>query len=56
MAQIPHVAASTPIDAMAKTLQEHGALIVEDLLDTDTLNRFNAELDPLLFSVVQGSG
>ena len=48
MAQIPHVAASTPIDAMAKTLQEHGALIVEDLLDTDTLNRFNAELDPLL--------
>ena len=48
MAQIPLVGASTPIDAMVETLQEHGALIVEDLLDTDTLNRFNAELDPLL--------
>lgn len=48
MAQVPHIAASTPIDAMTKTLQEHGAVIVEGLLDADTLDRFNAELDPLL--------
>jgi len=48
MPPVPHVAASAPADAMAKTLQEHGALVIEGFLDTDTLDRFNAELDPLI--------
>jgi ectoine hydroxylase-related dioxygenase (phytanoyl-CoA dioxygenase family) len=34
--------------AIAEALAEHGAVIVDDLLDADLLARFNAELDPLL--------
>jgi ectoine hydroxylase-related dioxygenase (phytanoyl-CoA dioxygenase family) len=48
---IPHIAATEPIPVLASTLQEHGALIVEGLLDRDTLERFNQELDPLLDAV-----
>ena len=50
MPQILHVAADTPADGMTQALQEHGALIIDDLLDRDTLDRFNAELDPLIES------
>lgn len=35
-------------DEIARVLQEHGAVIVEDLLEPDVVERFNAELDPLL--------
>ena len=48
---VPHIAATEPIPVLASTLQEHGALIVEGLLDRDTLDRFNQELDPLLDAV-----
>ena len=48
MAQVPHIAASAPLLDVTAALQEHGAVIVEDLLDGDTLGRLNAELDPLL--------
>jgi ectoine hydroxylase-related dioxygenase (phytanoyl-CoA dioxygenase family) len=34
--------------AIVAALQSHGAVIVEDLLDHELLDRFNAELDPLL--------
>jgi ectoine hydroxylase-related dioxygenase (phytanoyl-CoA dioxygenase family) len=48
---VPHVAATDSIPELAAALQEHGALIVEDLLDPDTRDRFNQELDPLLDAV-----
>lgn len=39
--------AATAADIVAG-LQEHGAVIVEDVLDRDLLARFNTELDPIL--------
>lgn len=37
-----------PSDRIAKDLREHGAVIVEGVLDSDLLTRFNDELDPIL--------
>lgn len=37
--------ASDPIDAILAALRESGAVIVEDLLDRQILQRFNAEID-----------
>ncbi|MEE2677129.1 MAG: phytanoyl-CoA dioxygenase family protein [Myxococcota bacterium] len=51
MTQVPHVPATASFDVMTQLLQEHGAIIVDDFLDADTLARFNAELDPLLENV-----
>jgi ectoine hydroxylase-related dioxygenase (phytanoyl-CoA dioxygenase family) len=34
-----------PIESIVEAVQESGAVIIEDLLDADTLERFNAELD-----------
>ena len=48
MAHVPHLPSTTSSREIAKALDENGAVIVEDLLDSDTLRRFNAELDPLL--------
>jgi ectoine hydroxylase-related dioxygenase (phytanoyl-CoA dioxygenase family) len=45
---LPHIPADRPVAEALATLEEHGAVILEDLLDADTLMRFNAELDPLL--------
>lgn len=45
---LQHVRASDPIDRIVAILQGDGGVIVEGLLDRDTLARFNAELDPLL--------
>jgi ectoine hydroxylase-related dioxygenase (phytanoyl-CoA dioxygenase family) len=39
---------SSNTDQIIRALKEYGAVIVEDLLDQDLLQRFNAELDPLL--------
>lgn len=43
--------ADASAEAVVAGLREHGAAIVEGVLDTDTLARFNAELDPLLDQV-----
>jgi len=34
-----------PVESIVEAMQESGAVIVEDMLDADTLERFNAELD-----------
>ena len=43
-----HLQASDPIAEIVGALNEHGGVIVEGLLDRETLARFNAEIDPLL--------
>jgi ectoine hydroxylase-related dioxygenase (phytanoyl-CoA dioxygenase family) len=48
---VPRLSAKDSVSTLASAVREHGALIIEDLLDRDTLDRFNAELDPLLDAV-----
>ncbi len=48
MAFVPHLDKGASLEKITGELQEHGAVILEGLLDHDTLARFNAELDPLL--------
>jgi ectoine hydroxylase-related dioxygenase (phytanoyl-CoA dioxygenase family) len=48
MSDVTRMKASEPAGEIADALAEEGAVIVEDLLDADLLERFNAELDPLL--------
>jgi ectoine hydroxylase-related dioxygenase (phytanoyl-CoA dioxygenase family) len=50
-ASIPRLAASAPTEDVAAGLREHGAVIVERVLDPDLLARFNAEIDPILEQV-----
>jgi ectoine hydroxylase-related dioxygenase (phytanoyl-CoA dioxygenase family) len=47
-ASLQHVRVTDPIDRIVAILRDDGGVIVEGLLDRDTLARFNAELDPLL--------
>lgn len=47
-AGIPRLAASAPSEDVVAGLREHGAVIVEGVLDAALLARFNAELDPIL--------
>ncbi len=47
-ASITHVHASDPVDVVLKALDADGAVIIEDLVDADTLARLNSDLDPLL--------
>jgi ectoine hydroxylase-related dioxygenase (phytanoyl-CoA dioxygenase family) len=42
------IEASEPAGTITEALAEHGAVIVEGLLDPDLCQRFNNELDPLL--------
>jgi ectoine hydroxylase-related dioxygenase (phytanoyl-CoA dioxygenase family) len=46
---VRRIAASAPVADVVAALATDGAVIVEDLLDDDLLDRFNAELDPLVF-------
>ena len=45
---IPTLQASDPTPAVVSALEEHGAVIVEGMLDAEMLARFNAESDPLI--------
>ncbi len=45
---LPRLQASDPGEEIAGALAEHGAVVVEELLDPELLDRFNAELDPSL--------
>jgi ectoine hydroxylase-related dioxygenase (phytanoyl-CoA dioxygenase family) len=47
-ASVPRHSATESSDRIAKDLREHGAVIVEGVLDSDLLARFNDELDPIL--------
>ncbi|KAA0917942.1 phytanoyl-CoA dioxygenase family protein [Dietzia sp. ANT_WB102] len=55
MAELTRVHASAPIATITDTLLEQGAVLVEDLLDTDLLARFNTELDQHLTESAQGA-
>ena len=46
--RLPRVDARDPVDEIVATLEEHGGVIVEELLDRELLARFNAELDPFI--------
>jgi len=46
--RVPRLHARAPSDEVAAALREHGAVIVEDVLDGDLLARFNAEIEPIL--------
>lgn len=48
---IPTTKASAPTDDVVAALREHGAVIVEGVLDPELLARFNDELDPMLEEV-----
>jgi len=50
-ADLPRAGAGTTPDDVAAALREHGAVIVEGVLEPDLLARFNTELDPLLEGV-----
>jgi ectoine hydroxylase-related dioxygenase (phytanoyl-CoA dioxygenase family) len=45
---LARVSSSEPIERVVGALKEHGAVIVEDMIDPGLLTRFNAELDPVL--------
>jgi ectoine hydroxylase-related dioxygenase (phytanoyl-CoA dioxygenase family) len=48
---VPHLSVDAPTEKIVANLLETGAVIVEGVLDSDLLGRFNAELDPLLAQV-----
>jgi ectoine hydroxylase-related dioxygenase (phytanoyl-CoA dioxygenase family) len=48
MKDLARIKASKPCEEITRTLQEEGAVIVEELLDPDLVRRFNEELDPVL--------
>ena len=50
-ASVPRLAASAPSEDVVAALREHGAVIVEGVLDADLLARFNAEIEPILEQV-----
>jgi ectoine hydroxylase-related dioxygenase (phytanoyl-CoA dioxygenase family) len=45
---LTHLQASDPIADVIAVLHEQGGVVVDGLLDRDTLQHFNAEIDPLL--------
>lgn len=55
MTELPRVHASEPSHVITDALLEHGAVLVEDLLDQDLLARFNAELDVHLNETAEGA-
>ncbi len=50
-ASLIHLQAGDPITEIVAALNEHGGVVVEGLLSRETLERFNAEIDPLLARV-----
>jgi len=47
-ASLINVPATAPSDTIVDLLRQHGAIIVEQLLDDDVLVRLNREIDPYL--------
>lgn len=52
---IERIKASEPAEHITAALRADGAVIVEELLSADVLDRFNAELDPYLEPIEHGS-
>ena len=50
-AAIERLRVSDPVEKIVAALEQDGAVIVHDLLDADTLGRFNVEIDPFLEQV-----
>lgn len=48
MATLPRFRTSTPLTLLVEALDQHGAIIVEDLLAPDTLRQLNQDMDPLV--------
>jgi len=51
---IPRFRRTDPIEKIAHQMNELGAVIVEDLVDPDTLTRFNHEIDAVLAATPDG--
>jgi ectoine hydroxylase-related dioxygenase (phytanoyl-CoA dioxygenase family) len=45
---LQRIRADAPMELITEALERDGAVIVEDLLDAEVLERFNAELDPFI--------
>ena len=43
---LPHFESTDPLPEIISALEEHGALVIDGLLDRGTVERMNAELDP----------
>jgi hypothetical protein len=48
------VSRSTPIDQIFPVIERDGAIIVENMIDPETLRRLNTELDESISSTVSG--
>lgn len=48
MATIKHLPASAPTDDIVSELESNGAVIIDDFLSAETLDQFNAEINPAL--------
>ncbi len=48
MANLARLPAQAPAEKIISELEEHGAVIIEDFLSKDILDKFNAEIDPAL--------
>jgi hypothetical protein len=48
LAALQRIEADAPDRLLVDALERDGAVIVENLLDRDLLDRFNAEIDPLI--------
>ncbi len=54
MPSIPRVASDAPVEKILAALEESGAVILEGLLDAETLLRMNREIDPYLEQIDPG--
>jgi len=48
MAEIARYGADTPLETIGNALEQHGAVIVEGLLDSSTLAELDRDIDPLI--------
>jgi len=55
-ASVPRAKSTDPVESVLTALQEHGAVVIEDLLDGETVARLNAELDPYVEGADPGRG
>ncbi len=54
MTDIVHLAATATVDAICEVIDEHGGVIVDDLLDRATLDQLEIELSPYLDACATG--
>lgn len=54
MTDIVHLSADASVDSICELIDEHGGMIVDDVLDADTLSRLEAEITPFLDACATG--